>query len=385
MSEPIYEQLAKTHETSGAEAAIDQLIATLRDEKNYDRLFDALLLKRRHEMDLPLVRPTSFDNIPEDRRDEFEEHYVNAAREIGELHLADGSIPRAWIYLRTIREPEKIAQAVNDYEPGGESDEEIIDIALYQGVAPVKGLEMLLASHGTCNSITVLDQQFMQLVPDVRQECAALLVRTLYRDLCATIKYEVERKQGFAPTAETLHELIAGREWLFAEDNYHIDVSHLHAVVRFARSLDADREEVALAAALAEYGAQLAPQYQYGGDPPFEDYYPAHRQFFNALLDQEREAALKYFTDQLNGESAESDADRQMVAYHLVDILRRLNLTEEALEIAAEHLLEVEDQMEFSLAELSAAAGRYDKLMEVSRKQDDPVGFAAALLQHSRS
>ncbi len=138
MNEETYEELAQLHDSGGAAATVDQLIQSLRDDKNYDRLFDALLLKKRLEMGVPVVRPTSFDNLPEDRRAEFEEHYINAAREIGELHLAAGSIPRAWIYLRTIREPEQITAAINALDESQAADEEIIDIALYQGVAPAK-------------------------------------------------------------------------------------------------------------------------------------------------------------------------------------------------------------------------------------------------------
>lgn len=383
MNEPMYTKLQEVNQASGAEAAVDQLIQMLRDEKNYDRLFDALLLKRRIEMGVSLVRPTSFDDIPEARRDEFEEHYVAAAREIGELHLQAGSIPRAWIYLRTIRESDKIVAAINALELGQENEEEIVDIALYQGVAPVKGLEMLLASHGTCNSITVLDQQFLQMEPAVRKQCAALLVRTIYHDLCQTIKYEIERKQGLAPTVESLRELIAGREWLFAEENYHIDVSHLHSVVRFSRSLDADAEEINLALQLAEYGSHLAEQYQYAGDPPFEDYYPANIQYLKAVTDTGRDEAIAFFKGQL--EDDPTDQNSKMAAFHLVELLRRIERTEEALDIAAKYLLDVEDQLEFSFAELCEQTGRYDKLMEVSRDRNDPIGYMAALLEQSKA
>lgn len=383
MNEQNYDQLRELSEAAGAEATVDQLLQTLRDEKNYDRLFDALLLKQRQKMGLPLARPTSFDDVPTERQAEFEEHYVAAARQVGELHLQEGSIPRAWVYLRTIREPEKIVAAINALELGGENEDEIVDIALYQGVAPVKGLEMLLASHGTCNSITVLDQQFMQMEPAIRKQCAALLARTIYRDLCQTIKYEIERKQGIAPTAESLRELIAGRDWLFADDNYHIDVSHLHSVVRFCRSLDADAEEIDLAKQLAEYGSNLAEQYQYAGDPPFEDYYAANIHYFNAITDDNRDEAIAYFQSQLGDDP--SDQDSKMAAFHLVELLRRIDRTEDALDIAAKYLLDVEDQLEFSFAELCAQTGRYDKLLEISRDRNDPIGYTAALLEKSKS
>ena len=73
------------------------------------------------------------------------------------------------------------------------------------------------------------------------------------------------------------------KDWLFQDGNYHIDVSHLNSVVRFARFLDADCPELDLATQLAQYGSQLDQQYQYPAEPPFDDYYAAHLQFFNLL------------------------------------------------------------------------------------------------------
>ena len=46
------------------------------------------------------------------KRDEVEKTYIAAAREVGELLLQEGAIPQAWMYLRTIREPQKIAAAI---------------------------------------------------------------------------------------------------------------------------------------------------------------------------------------------------------------------------------------------------------------------------------
>ena len=58
MNEDTYNEMNQLHESGGAVATVDQLIQTLHDDKNYDRLFDALLLKKRLEMGAPVVRPT---------------------------------------------------------------------------------------------------------------------------------------------------------------------------------------------------------------------------------------------------------------------------------------------------------------------------------------
>src|SRR5579863_788650 len=141
---------------------------------------------------------------------------------------------------------------------------------------------------------------------------------------------------------QSLRDLIGGREWLFADDSYHIDVSHLNAVVRFARYLDPNSRELDLALELAEYGSQLAPQYQYAGNPPFAEFYPAHFQYFSALLGKNREAGLAWFRSKI-GEDL-SDTDNQFAAYTLVDLLLRLDRRDEALELACRCLADSSDQ-----------------------------------------
>src|SRR3990172_2988396 len=91
MSDPRLDQLDEVQASRGDAAAISQLIETLQAGKDFHRLFDALLLQKRFEMGLPLVRPTSLDDVPEDRQQEFEDHYVAAARRIGEAFLADNN------------------------------------------------------------------------------------------------------------------------------------------------------------------------------------------------------------------------------------------------------------------------------------------------------
>ncbi|HVV99023.1 MAG TPA: hypothetical protein VHB77_01715, partial [Planctomycetaceae bacterium] len=345
-----FAQIDEIHRERGADAAIDRVVELLRSEQKYHQLFDALLLKKKHALGAPLTHPTSFDDVPDAQRSEFEQAYINAAREVGESFLQQGKIGQAWLYLRTIREPAKVVAAIERIQPGMPFDDEIIDIALYQGVAPAKGLELLLSSHGTCSSITALDQQFTQFPGDVRQKCAAILVRKLYDDLVETLRHEVERKQGLTPPGQTLRELISGRDWLFNEDNYHIDVSHLHAVVRFSRALEAGSPELPLAIQLAEYGSHLSSQYQYAGDPPFDDFYPAHVQYLKAISGEGRDAALAYFREKIGADV--HDTDNQLAALAYVDLMTRLERFDEALDVAEKYLLNAQDQFGFSFAEL---------------------------------
>src|SRR5438445_422566 len=70
----------------------------------------------------------------------------------------------------------------------------------------------------------------------------------------------------------SVRDLITGRDWLFADEGYHIDISHLSSVIRFSLALQ-PCEEQNLAIELCEYGLKLSPRYRYDGPPPFENQY----------------------------------------------------------------------------------------------------------------
>jgi len=384
MADNPFDQLASLHQQQGSAAALDRLIDTLREQKLYHKLFDARLLKRKHELGLPLSRPASLADVPDALRKDVEATYVEAAREAGRSFLADGDIPAAWMYLQVIREPDEVAAAIDKLPTPREYDQrsdELLNIALYQGVNPVKGVQMMLRAHGTCSTITALDQVLPSLSVDQRRACAKAMVRSLYDDLRDSIGRQVQQRMPLLTPDASLRELLAGRDWLFSSGGYHVDVSHLHSVVRFARSIDPPAQELELALQLAEYGTRLDATLQYPGEPPFDDVYPAHAQFFKALLGRDRAAALQYFRDKLEHEPDEQD--RPLLAYVLVDLLMRTGQLSDAVDVAAKYLTNVGDDVSFSFADLCRDAGRLDVLRETASSRGDLVGYAAALLQQS--
>ena len=382
MSDTSFAQLLDQRRTGGAAAVFERLATTLREQREYHKLFDALCLAKKHELGAPLHRPTSFDDIPSEKRDDFEVAYVAAAREVGQLLLADKKLGQSFVYFHALRETQLIRDALEAVpmpRESNEESEELIDLAFYKLVHPVKGMQIMLKTHGTCSTITALDQAFMNLSPDQRSACAALLVRTLHNDVLQSIQREVKQRMPFVAPAPTLRELTAGRDWLFAENNYHIDVSHLHSTVRFARSLTPGQPELALARDLAEYGSQLSSQFQYPGEPPFVEFYPAHIQFFKYLSNENRDEALSYFQHQLDNEP---DAPNQaMIAYVMVDLLARTDQLDAALPIAEKHLVKADHDFAAAFAELCQKAGRFDVLMRSAEERSDLVTYAAALVQ----
>ena len=129
-----------------------------------------------------------------------------------------------------------------------------------------------------------MNQLMSQMSAEERRQAAAMLVRRLTTDLQFTVRRDLDARHiQHAPEA-TLGDLLAGNDWLFDEGNYHIDVSHLHATVGFARHLKPGDPELPMAIDLCTYGSQLAEPLRYPADVPFDDYYPAHRHFLEALV-----------------------------------------------------------------------------------------------------
>ncbi len=99
------------------------------------------------------------------------------------------------MYLRTIREPGKVADAIEKLPVDGQLDEQCARNRAVSRGRSAKGVAMMLAGHGTCSTITALDQKLGELPEPTRRQCVALMVRKLYRDLRETVEAEVRKRQ----------------------------------------------------------------------------------------------------------------------------------------------------------------------------------------------
>jgi hypothetical protein len=387
--EAAFEALDDAFKASGAVGALDSLIATLTERGEFRPLLDALLLRARHELELPLVQPGSLVDLPEPTRTHYEERYVEAIRKVGALMLEKGEIAAAWPYFRAISEPASVVEAIEAYAPGTEPDErlnQVVEVAFNQGVAPRKGFELILKHYGTCSSISAFES--LPQDPAIRQHCAGKLVRQLHAHLVENLRGEIGRRgQPLPPEGSPIPALIARREWLFAEDSYHIDVSHLSAAVRYSPLLVDDLEGLGLALELTEYGRNLSVRHRYEGDPPFDDTHVDHAAYLSVLLNRDVEKGLDHFRAKLVPADPDGRDDNAAVAQALVRLLVRLDRTDEAIDVAAEHLAGVPDSMLGcpSLAQLCQQTGRLDRLAKASRERDDLVQYAAAILQEERA
>jgi hypothetical protein len=361
--------------SDGPAKALDLLAAKFLAERHYPRLFETRLMQKRLELGLPLIQFGPIEALPEPARGNYESGVRVAAREAGALFLADGDIVRAWPYFRAIGDRETIAAAIETTEHPEQPGDKIdawIDIALGERVHPRKGLELVIAQNGICRAITYFEQ-----FPDLedREACLILLIRTLRAELAANLKHAITRREGIAPAANSIPELIAGRDWLFGEFDAYVDTSHVINVMRFAVDLQ-DPEAIRLALELCEYGAHLSPQFKMRGEPPFEDIYHDYALYLHALLGEDLENAIEYFENKI----AAGDIRSPRV---LIALLVRRERYQEAIEISLEHLSAVDpNQLACpTLFQLCQLAGDPESLKQLARERGDLLSYAAGVIR----
>jgi hypothetical protein len=378
--------LEETLRTAGPIATLDRLIEQLDAKGEYRALLEAHLLKARHELRLPLIMSGPLANLPEPARTQYEERYVAAIRLVGSRHLEAGDIPTAWAYFRAIAEIEPVANAIRDYRPI-ENDERlgaVIEIAFNHGASPERGFELIMENYGTCPAITA----FEQLPPHeaaTRTACAGRLIRHLHRELTANIRSEIaSRGQVLPPVGSSIILLLKDRPWLFADDGYHIDISHLAAVVRMSL-LVPDEDVMRLAVDLTEYGRRLSPRLVFDGPPPFEKIFEDHAIYLRALLGEEVGPAIAHFRGKLPSETDGED-DGCAAAQTLVNLLVHVGQLDAAIDVASNYLAGIPESALGcpSVAQLCLRAGEPDRLARIARDEGDLVTFTAALLQHHR-
>jgi hypothetical protein len=378
----VFELLEQTFRTNGPEAVIDLVISKAREQKNYRELFAARLMQVRHRLGLPLIETEPVSGPV------YEKALREAARETGELFLADGDIVSAWPYFRAIDEPAAVAAAIEnvtvDGGPGGAEPgatqpqlDRVIEIAFQESVNTRKGFELILQHHGTCRAIT-----WFGSIRDFssRQECLRLLVRALYQELARALQETIASSEGARPATDNVAELIAGRPWLFEGGSYYVDSTHVTSVLQSAPELE-DAPTLRMAVEIADYGRRLDPMYHFRGDPPFEDPYADHAVYLRALLGEDVDAAIAHFRQKATDQAAAGGDPAP--AEVLIVLLVRLGRHAEAVRTSLEFFpgSQAAPASCPSVIQLCQMAGDYETLRSLARERDDRLSFVAAVVQ----
>ena len=366
----------------GLEEACDFLVDRLKQRKQFEQLFDARLMQCRHRLGLPVLDNRDLDQIPATVRDQLEEQYVAVCREVGQLLLDEGEFRRAWMYLRPAGEHEVMKSVLARALPDEQNLEELIELSIYEGVDPGRGFQWMLEHHGTCNSITAYESAMYGRDLAQRQLVAGILVNWLHKELLNNLVPEGEPGPAGTDSQGPIETLLAqhgGADETFGEFVTHIDVSHLTTVVRFARIIT-DPSVLRVAVDLSAYGTHLHESLQPSADPPFDDYFPAHRLFYAAQLGREVDPAVEYFRTQAEATDLAIDSVVPIEVY--VALLDRLARYGDAVRARAQLLPPDIQTTGFAptLVELSRRAGNYEFLLGQCQQRDDLLGYAIGQL-----
>ena len=405
----IFAQLTATADASGAAAMFDTLAASLKARGRWHALFDLRLLQARIALGLPATGELRGEGAQGDissaDRDQLDERSLAACREVGWPLLEAGQVAAAWMYLRAAAAPAEMAEKLAalaegitasqenvqnlDDEETAARLQEIVHVALWEGLDPALGIDLVIRTQGTCNSITAYEQAVSRLPARRQAPAAGVLVHHLHREVASALAADLTQRGAAVTATDTsvasiipLLDLL--REVGGADDaSIHVDVSHLQSVLRIAR-VCTDQDVIREAWELACYACRLPAEVVYPGEPPFENVGESSRMFFGAQLGHDVDRSIGFF--RRSAAQARLEESGTLPSDTLVLLLTRLGRPAEALHAALERPAEgpmpstmLASGMLPSLVELATAADSWDALLAVCRERGDEITFAATL------
>ncbi len=355
-----FEDFQRATRNADSGAILARLTHTLEQDRQYAAWFEALKLQARYDLGLEPWSLGQSESLSSDLQRKLEDRLIEACRVVGQRMIQDGRIAEGWMYLRPVGDSQQALKMLRSIKPTDDNIEQIIEVALGHGVCPAWGFELLLSRMGTCNAITAFDSQMVNASLEDRQQAAARLVRHLYRELLHSVQQHWQRltaaealNEGDSTStqgsrdleSENLADLIDGCPGLTADQNYHIDTSHLSSVVRIGRIVDEPQVQ-RLAWQLCRYGQHLAELFQPQGYAVFSPYYTAHQKYYEILLAEEgsddglaffrqRRADLTTASQEPSVLSLEAQIEATDV---LVELLMRLQRFDDAVEVLLDQL-----------------------------------------------
>jgi hypothetical protein len=378
LSPEVYDRLGKTIADRGPAAAVDQLCADLRELGDLNGLFYALLMKKRVELGVTPFPTGAAADLPAETHEAYENSIREAGRLIGGEFLKQNDLRKAWFYFNMLGEPGPVREYIDRLDLTDADDvQPVVEVALYHGVHPTKGFDLVVQKYGICNAITTYSGQDFSRTPGAKQHAIKALVKSLYEQLLERLKADLEGRGKTVPAGATVGQLVRDNPDLFEEGAYHIDTSHLSSVAQFALELEAGPER-RMARELCEYGERLSEGLRYGGDAPFENSYADYKVLLETLDGVNVEAGLKHFRDKIDREVAEGNT---FPAEVYVNLLLKLDRKADALAIAKKYLAGETRQLSCpGVYELCQQAGDYEGLAAAAKARGDGVHFLAGLI-----
>lgn len=376
----IYDQLLHLSEQGQKSDALDALIQYVDQAGQYHELFEALKMKLRWDLGLPAAQVEPETPLDEETEIKLERGLIAACRRVGEAFFRAGKIREGWMYLRPVGDPKWIAEITSRVQVTDDNFDDLQQVLLHEGVDIRRGYQLSLERLGTCNSITLFEQALASRPRSDQQVAAELLVRHVHRELLANLRGDIQRREGNSPVETTAEEILQARPDLLKGGSYHLDTSHLASTVRFARVVN-DPAVLRLALDIAQYGRKLHPQYQYPGEEPFLDLYPASIAFFRALLGQQVDAGIRYFTQK--ADSVDQGHYGLLAVEVLIDLLSRCGRQAEAIAALEQRVPAGSRTLGIAptLLQLSQRLGDYRPMQDLAKQRGDLLSYTAALMR----
>jgi hypothetical protein len=373
-----FDSIQEVFKTRGARAGLDALLENLKVDGTPHARFRALLLQKRFELGLPLINPGDLGNFPDHTRKAYEDYVEEICRETGMTYLNDGKIIEAWRYFRTVGDRAPIRAALEKLDPQQTTDE-VLRIALDEGVHPKRGFELVLKRDGLCRTITLFDSA-SAVDLSVKRHAAGIMSQQLYTELVIGVSKQIFDRFGEIPPEMDLVDLIRHRPWLFENANTHADPTHISAVSRYGLLCETQPEQI-MTLSINEYGKLLDKRFGAATDAPFEDGFLDHVKYVRALLGENVDDAVDHFTAKLAGYDTSADP---VAAEWIISLVFRVGQKKKALELWQKHLSHTPPDLPGaylpSFYDLCTNANEFGLLGETARGQGDVSAWAGAWL-----
>ncbi len=378
----IFSQLADKRETPAD--MLDQMVDHFRATEQPMELFEALKMRIRSQLDLPLVTEENEPSRPEDVERQLEIGLLDACREAGTMLMKQGRVGEGWMYLRPTGDAELAKELLADHEITEENYDEMVQVLLHEGIDVGRGFQAVIDNQGTCNSITLYEQAIVSRSKADRKAAASRLLNHLYGELIELVRNDIASREDAPGDEEDLAQMVEKRKWVLGEGGYHLDTTHLSSTVRVATQLE-DPDELRKAWELTQYGRRLNHQFQYPGEEPFVDFYPAHSAYFSVLLGENIDAGLRMFERKARSVDVAEHGTAAIEAY--VDLLDRVGRPADAVAACVELVpSDLPPQrivpLLIDIAGRAKAAGdlsAFDTALEYCKSHNDVLGYAAVL------
>ena len=363
---------------------LNQMVEHFRESRSPMELFEALKMRIRNQLGLPLVTNENEPSRPEDVERQLEVGLLDACREAGTMLMEDGKVGEGWMYLRPTGDTRLAKNLISQLEITEENYDEMIQVLLHEGIDVARGYQAVIDQQGTCNSITLFEQALANRGKEDQQAAACCLLNHLHSELTELVRDDIARREAPAGEDESLADMIEKRRWILTDGGYHLDTTHLSSTVRIATVLE-DPDSLRKAWDLTQYGRRLHHQFQYPGDEPFVDFYPAYTAFYAILLGENVDAGLKVFERKARSVDTAEHGTAAVETY--VDLLDRIGRHQQAIDTAIE--LSPKDlppqRIVPMLIEIAARAtesgdhGGWNSILDYCRKHNDVLGYAAVI------